>query len=212
MSLAAPLLAQGDWIGVLVFIVIAIISILSQVLGKAKEAPRPRQRPRRPVQAGGGQRAPGQNVDDEINDFLRRAAQRHRGQVQPEAVDELVEADLVEDQPVGDGMKTHVDEYLDTQEFERQSAELGRRVVSAEQQLEGQIRQKFQHEVSGLAAKKGETAMPPGDLELPPITETVRSMPPTVAAGLAAMLSDTQNIRQAIVLSEIINRPEHRWS
>ena len=31
------------------------------------------------------------------------------------------------------------------------------------------------------------------------------------AAGLAAMLADHQGLRQAIVLNEILHRPEERW-
>jgi hypothetical protein len=38
------------------------------------------------------------------------------------------------------------------------------------------------------------------------------SLPATAAAGLAAMLASPTSLRQAILLSEIINRPEDRWS
>jgi hypothetical protein len=42
--------------------------------------------------------------------------------------------------------------------------------------------------------------------------EFVDSLPSTAAAGLAAMLASPGDLRQAILLSEILARPEHRWS
>ena len=36
-------------------------------------------------------------------------------------------------------------------------------------------------------------------------------MPATSAAGFAALLADADSIRQAIILNEILQRPEHRW-
>ncbi len=70
-----PLADGGDVIGVVVFLVIMVVSAISQVVGKKKEAqPRPKPRPRPPVrqaQAGPPRQDP---VAGELEDFLRRAA------------------------------------------------------------------------------------------------------------------------------------------
>src|SRR5688572_6491838 len=81
-----------DWISVIIPIVVAIIWVLNQVIGKLGQPQN--QGPRRPVAQP--QPRPQPKVEDEIEAFLRRAAQQRGGQAprpstpQPAAPRQLV--------------------------------------------------------------------------------------------------------------------------
>lgn len=85
MQIVPLLAAMQDWFTVLVPIVFAIIWMLNQLFGKAN-APQPRPRPGIPrpnPPPGGAPPRPAQppaNVNQEIENFLRRAAQARSGQ------------------------------------------------------------------------------------------------------------------------------------
>jgi len=91
-----------------------------------------------------------------------------------------------------------INQDLNTSRFQRHARELGEEVVHAESHFEEHLHSVFDHQLGRL----GEGSAPkPGEA----------GIPATAAAGLAAMLADAQSLRQAIVLSEILSRPEHRW-
>jgi hypothetical protein len=70
----------------------------------------------------------------------------------------------------------------------------------------------FDHNLSQLESVAGETAAPPVAAEPAELAEpTIADIPITSAAGLAALLASTESVRQAIVLNEILHRPEERW-
>ena len=227
MSSMLPL-AAGDWIGVVVFLVIMIISAISQMAGNKKEAPRPpaprprAQPPARPAQAGGGgQQGP---IARELEEFLRRAGGHPQGRppqqagvppqprpaarppvarpaqarpvvaqpVEPENIDELEVIESVADHVghnVG-GLQEKLDRRTDqpaglSNDFNRPMGQFGSDPAQATQ--------------AGALVEPGSQ----GEFE---------SLPPTVAAGMAAILTTPTSLRQAILLSEIIQRPEHRWT
>ena len=164
MSPFAMLLAQAlDAVGVVVVILTVIVFLVSQVAnmfgqqrGAGGDGPRPA---RRPQQA---------DVEDEIGEFLRRAAQRSAGQPQSTA------------RPLP-------------------PARMGKQLPVAEVVEE---------------VRAGSRAVEPGDepatLDAPP-TLGPAAMPPTAAAGLAALFASAQTVRQAIIIHEILQRPEQRW-
>jgi hypothetical protein len=101
--------------------------------------------------------------------------------------------------------------HLDTGEIERRSEQLGVGVARAEAELDEHLHEALDHEVSSLSRAAGETAMPPAS-EVPPGAEAAPPEPLlTGAAGIAAVLSDMENIRQAIIINEILHRPVERW-
>lgn len=228
MIAAIPLIADAsDVIGVVVFLVILIISAISQAIGKAKEAQQ-QQRPRPPVRPAPNPQDP---VVRELDEFLRRAAAGGKAQPKParprqqaapvrpqpqaarpvaprapaapkappvlvaqpvlaQAAEELEEIRL--EPAVTDRLSQAADQRLSSQKEQS----LGAGVAQAQRQMSQKLSEDFSHKVGRLAGAKQDAA-----------TE----LPATAAAGLAAMLASPVDVRQAILLSEILQRPEHRW-
>lgn len=227
MNSLAPLWAQipGELIGIAIMILVFVVPAILQMLNKKKEPQRP-PGARRPAGRPAGQPAAG-NVEDEIGEFLRRAAQRRGGreapppppaprQAPPPVMAQVVgggpdEVEPVSEVPVGDQVREHVAEYLDTGKFDRRADELGDEVAQADEQLDQRLQQVFGHDVSKLARKPGESASAPGVAEAEEPEDRVAELPSTAAAGLPVLLSTSENIRQAIIVNEILTRPEDRW-
>jgi hypothetical protein len=81
----------------------------------------------------------------------------------------------------------------------QQASSLGRRIIAEDQQFDQQLKSKFDHTVGTLAS---ETAT---EVALVPVARE------TPAAQIAAMLSNPEGVRQAIVLNEVLRRPTDRW-
>jgi len=193
----------------------------------------------RPGQARPGQPRPAAaEAEDEISQFLRAAAGRRNQAKQQEArpqeaqrqisrrqrpsrqqpsqqprrqkqaprrqreIETPVEAMVVEERPVGGRVSEHVDQYLSSDEFGQRAHQLGQEVSQADQRVEEHRREVFDHQVGTLSNKEESMSA-----ERPVAEE----FPMTTAAGLAALLADTNSIRQAIVINEILTRPEDRW-
>ena len=218
-----------DWIGIIVFILFIVIPAIGQIISSmSKDKPAKRVGGNRPQQPRGAR----VEMEDEIGAFLREAAQRKgeqgpavRGQQpgvrkpqQPpqrprRSQVEAVEAVIVEEPAVGGRVEREVQQHLDPSKFAKSSAELGGRVSQADQEVEQHLRQKFSGDVSRLQRQRGETAEAPTPVvKVSELEDAVDGMPKTAAAGLAALFANAQNIRQAIVINEILQRPEDRWS
>jgi hypothetical protein len=215
----------GDLAGIAAVIVIIFASAVWQWLVRSVQLERRMQQPGRPGPPA--DRPRDRTVDDEIGEFLRRAAQRRGPQAAPplqgaplrRAAEQPVQAEIVEEnaaaveKPVGRQVTQHVEAYLDSGEFARRSSELGGEVAQADAQLGEHLRQAFDHEVGKLAEKPGEAAAPPAvDESLLPAGDRLPSGPSPAAVELAALLGDIDGIRQAVVLNEILRRPEDRWA
>ncbi len=211
MSLPAPLAAAdiGQIIGIVAVVLFLLVTKGAQMFAHMQRPP-----------AGGPRRnaPPGRdsNVQSEIDEFLRRVSERRgRGQAAaapPRRPETPVTAQLVEeplsDEPVGAGVGKQVEKYLDTEEFSRRTAQLGGEVAQADAEINQHLKQVFGHDVSQLAKKPGESAAPPGLAETP---AAAPAAPAPALAALLALLGDAEGIRQAIVLNEILQRPEERW-
>ena len=217
----APLWALGvqELIGV-VLVILFVVSAALQMLARKNQPQRP-----------GGGRPPGRpaggEVEDEIGEFLRRAAERGRPRqppplpkpriAPPPAMAQVVgqhpvEAEVVRERALGNKLREQVGDYLDSGGFVRRASELGEEVAQADDLLEQRLEEKFDHEVSRLAGVPGESADAPGVAEAEQAEDRVAEFPPTAAAGLPVLLSTAENIRQAIIINEILNRPEDRWT
>lgn len=224
MIAPAPLWAQGfDVIMILIIVFGIIVPLVMQVVEKLKEVQQ--------KAAGGGQQRPGRpqgpaqaprpaDVEDEIGEFLRRAAERRqRGQpAQAQAVprpaqptrrlvpQQPLEAVLVEEPPPHVELSQQIERDLDTRKFAERARQLERRAAQIRRKAEQHAHQVFDHAVGHLTdspAAPGETGAPPvalGD-----------QVGPGLAAGLPALLASPVGLRQAVVLAEILQRPEHRW-
>ena len=238
----------GDFVGFAIFAIVALISVVGQFLNKQREekaaaeqlakrraaraAGQPQPQP--PKKAGG--------LEDEIGEFLRRAAKGRAGQperpaapeagqpaqaglpprpVQPRAqagrpqqrrpAQRPVQAQVVEPQrpPVGEGVKEAVEKDLNTSVFQQRAQSLGEETRQTRQTTEQRLHKKFDHELGSLEAESHKRAKSATKAK-EPAAEPL-AVPATSAAGFAALLANVDNVRQAVVLNEILQRPEHRW-
>lgn len=93
----------------------------------------------------------------------------------------------------------HVRQHLDTRDIVAHAENLGEEVGLADEKLEGHLHDVFDHSVSRMENQKqssGET-----------IASSNRNTS-RIAAELHAMLRSPKSVRQAIVLAEILKRPE----
>jgi hypothetical protein len=250
----------GDLIGLAVFIVMGILWALGQILGKvAKGGQPPVPRANLPP-PGPAARPPAprpQQVDDEIEAFLRRAAQARAGQPpapphpqqppagqpfrppaqqvpprpqqppvrppqprqQPSRIGPpspprpapppqrgaVVPVQLVEeDSPaLRTSVEQHVAQHFDTRQFEERASHLGEGVDQADERMEARIHQSLDHSLGQLGAQA-----PAAVSAAQQAQRTQLSSYAAAAAGLAHLLVDPQNLRQAIILNEVLRRPD----
>jgi hypothetical protein len=205
----------GDWLIPLIIILFVIISAASQALGKLREADRQRQR-------RGLARPPagGEPVRDEIGEFLRRAKRGPAaGRPQPAArpggrparsgrqptPQGLAEVELVE--PEDTGVAGRGGRGLPSESVPTLVSD----VAEADDRLEQHLHGTFDHRLGTLGASPGESAEGPQPAEAETPADRVSSVPATAAVGLAAMLAGPTSLRQAILLYEVLRRPEDRW-
>lgn len=158
------------------------------------------------------------DLDDEISDFLRQATQsrgaqpdhaaRQRRADQSLTMAEIVMAEEVSVPGLGNiqqgvDLERRVAEHLSTRNFEQRAASLGGQIIKAKHEFDERIEYEMHHEVSSLAG--GESAQTWGVAD-------DGLLPLTTAADIAALLADPVRIRQAILVNEILQRPEQRWT
>jgi hypothetical protein len=218
MNAFVPLLAAVDFHDVVRIAVLLLLfgaPIVSRLVVKIKQIPPPAKRPIPP------QPVP-LDVADEIEEFMQRAAKRQLSpkgerrvaseQSSPAAtVAEPIRAEVVAEKPVGGQVGDHVRKYLDEQEFSRREDALGKEVAQADKEIDQRLHQTFDHRVSELEAVPGEAAAPPIAYEPPDLVGTAADIPASFATGLLDLVGNPDSLRQAIILSEILHRPEERW-
>ncbi len=187
-----------------IFVVLGLLRLIS-LMQRAQQPPA-----RRPPPAANPPGDP--SVQEEIDEFLRRVS-GGRGQARPAAGQSArpetpVTAEVVDEtaaEPVGAQVGKQVETYLDTGEFSRRTSQLGGEVAQADEEIGHRLKQVFGHDVSQLAKKPGEAAAPPA------ADETALAPAALPLAGLIEMLANADGVRQAIVISEVLRRPEDRW-
>ncbi len=231
----APFLLAAVDVAEVIRILVVIVIFVVIMIGKLMSSMRVPQRPpgpmrppvlppQQPRQAQQPQAPRPKTVKEEIDEFLRRAAMQKQGQAatgeqarrisQPMVPlsqrSEPVEAEVVRQRPVGGEVSEHVKKYLDEKQFDQRAAKLGGDVAAADEKIEQHLKQVFGHGISKLAAQGGETAAPPRP-QLTGYFQDESPALPAAGAGLAAMLNNIDDLRQAIVLNEILQRPIDRW-
>ena len=85
-------------------------------------------------------------------------------------------------------------------------------MAQADREIDQRLHQVFDHNVSNLELMPGEAATAPVVVAPLELTEqSLLDIPATFATGLSDLLADPDSVRQAIVLNEILHRPEERW-
>ncbi len=144
-------------------------------------------------------------MSDDLEAFLRQAARRRAAKKRPriELIDEpIAEAEIVESKPprisaAGPAPSASAEP---PSRFDTRAAELGKTVGQADDLLEARLHETFDHQLGGLRRRSSDVA--PG---------TPRVDTNSEIAKLVRILRDPASLRQAVVLREIIDRPEHRW-
>ncbi len=187
---------------VIVFIIIPLIGVVASKLREIAQ-------PANPVAPGRGDSV---RIQEQIDEFLRRAAQRRGG---PAVVEAPQPAEIIadEDVPVGGRVGQQVQKYLDTSDFRRRSDELGVEVAQADQQFTQHVGQAFSGQVGRLASRPGEAAQPVEVVEVEAGGPEYLSRPtldalPLAGSGLADLLGSPENIAQAVIMAEILRRAD----
>jgi hypothetical protein len=233
------LIAAGDLWSLVVPIVFFIIYALNHLLGAKGNRPPARNPQRRPPpeRAEHPPQPLGQPADPmtgdpsqlnaEIEQFLRRATERRgdrsgrerAGSVKPPPkAPQKPLRDTRREQPVDvvpierpqlSSVSASVEKHLTERDrgFTSRAEHLADDIVRADQQMEDHLQKAFSHRVGTLPDTAPKASTTPATDTVP---QVVAGISP-VAAGVIAILSDPKNLRQAVVLSEILDRPEHRW-
>lgn len=204
---APILLAARDPAIVIVIVLFVVIPLIGVVTSKIRDA---MQTPLRPPTGQPG----GARIQEQIDEFLRRASQRRTGPT--EAAEEPIEAEVIDDdEPVGDRVGRQTQKYLDNSEFRRHSDQLGDDVAAGDRQFSQHVTEAFRGEVGRLKERRGESSVSPqvesGDKpESEDISRPMLEALPIAGSGLADFLGDSDAIVKAIIMSEILHRPD--WS
>lgn len=223
------LFAALDWVQVLIAIVVFVIwgiNHLVSSVGKAKPQQRPRPAPPRNV-VPKNQPAPAQNLSGEIEDFLKRAAQKRQDKSRRKKPEPVVEKKVVvPPKPVtmlsdtsdqdfevrtGQSVADHVREHLDNRQFSQRAEHLGDQGINkGDLEREAHRKQVFDHQLGRLA----DTSNQQSEKILTAQAATRQATTDAAAAAaipIASMLANPESLKQAVILNEILSRPEHRW-
>jgi hypothetical protein len=210
MMHAWVLLAVGmdEWVKFGILVVMGVIYLINYLIGAAGKGQQRRQarpQPRGPRPGGRPE------VQDEVAEFLKRAAEKRSGAKTAEARPpqprrlapaEIVEAHAVEDASAGRWPQT-VQPHVDNRELTQRAAHLTH-VDRAETAFQAHM-QGLDHTVGSIQESSESSPQAPAATGGPQVTVA------PVHEILTALLSDPQNLRQAIILNQIIERPVERW-
>ncbi len=225
------LLADGDWVKLATFLVIGTFYLISFLAGKLRDRQVAKNRaPQRPPKADGADAIAG-----ELDEFLKKAQKRDptKQPVRPVAtpvvaaprsegrkprrrgddrgdptkrrtlaapLPTLTESRAKDDaqRKRSEGVEEHVRHAIDTQKFDQRAAQLGQ--LDASSQIGTNLQQSFSHQLGTLGPASSPAATAPAAAA--PAVDVARS-----AAPIAALLSGG-NLKQAVILKEILERPK----
>jgi hypothetical protein len=180
-----------------------------------------------------------EKMSDEIAEFLRRAAQRRAEQMQQQLEAQrraaqqqyappppmpsapprptlarplVVEAEILEDEepvslrPARSNVAQHVAQHLDTGDFAERAERLGDATEQADERMEQHLHQAFDHRLGSIGAST-ESIMA---AVTPEIDDEMKGRVVS-HHPILSLLRQPQSVRNAIVLSELLQRPEQNW-
>jgi hypothetical protein len=105
--------------------------------------------------------------------------------------------------PRSKSVADHVDEYVTSaaRQISEEAARLGDRVTQGDRQFNSQLQQKFDHEIGTFGDRRTERAP-----DQQPIAAPVNP-----AVTIATLLANADGMRQAMIINEVLRRPEERW-
>jgi hypothetical protein len=217
-------------------VLFALIYVVNHIMGAAAKHQRRQMRPEARPDPRAARPAGRQDVQDEVAEFLKRASEKRPGGKAPEgrpgqervdpriaemraaaqkrqaanrapAAAEIVEAREVRPleargmEPLPSARRP-VQTHVDTRELAERAGHLTH-VDQTEAAFQAHM-QSLDHQVGRI--NEAPSAAPASQADAGPQTTVA---PPNPI--LAALLADPQNLRQAIILNEILDRPIERW-
>ena len=134
-----------------------------------------------------------------IEEFLRQAAERRVNKPPPVVVPPVQgepEVLVADDRSLAD---THLEHHIDTSDLANHAEHLGDEVSRANDQVDQHVHDVFDHQVGEL---DGAYASP---------AATIPAEGDGLHHELKRALRSPQQVRRAVVFSEILRRPEWRW-
>jgi hypothetical protein len=217
------------WLVPAVFIVIYLINHLLSAGKGAGQQPAGQQRRRpageRPLRPQGAPEKGGQTqINTEIEQFLKRANQRRMEKGQREAVparpkpkeppkplsqplsEQAVDVIPLEHRDF-DSVSASVQQHLGGHQFDERAGHLADDISQADENMERHLQQAFGHRLGSLSNSDPLASSTPVT-DVQPMATDGRT---ATAKALAGLLANQDNIRQAIMLKEILERPVDRW-
>jgi hypothetical protein len=119
----------------------------------------------------------------------------------------VVDAEVIEaDEVSGADVAAYVQRHLGASQFQERASHLAERVRSSDEVFEAHLHETFEHRLGrlGPATSRAEDST----LDAEEQAAKAKSVTPN---ELARLIQSPQGIRNAIIVSELLNRPEHRW-
>jgi hypothetical protein len=122
---------------------------------------------------------------------------------------EVQDAEVIEAEEVsGDDVADYVTRHLDSSKFSQRASRLGSDIKSSDEDIEAHLHQTFEHRLGQLGASTTKAE----DSVLDEEENAARTAAAAITRiSLGAMLRSPQSLRNAIILSEVLNPPHHRW-
>ena len=152
-----------------------------------------------------------------IEEFLKMAAaRRQQGQQQqneirppqPQRRTEIVE--IVDEVEIVEPLRSssvgsHVRSHIDTSDIQQHASHLGERISSADERIERRLHSKFDHQVGRLADDQIQDR---GEVSAQTTSAFEAEDAPEKATELIELFRSPKNVRNAILINEILKLPE----
>lgn len=217
----------------ILFIIIAVVnSLWKAITGGAQQQNRPPQRGERPLPPPGQKPQPAQpgpqtvqeKLNAEIEEFLRRAndrrSEKNRRAGQPAQQQPKQQAQQPNVQGKSkqepsekkrrqqrESVSQSVEEHLGSRSFESREQNLAGDVARSELAMSQHVQHAFDHQLGSLGANTRSDDPSLGDETKATQTAEQRAE----ALAVAGLLVNQENLRRAVILREILERPVDRW-
>jgi len=171
----------------------------------------------------------------DIEEFLRRAAQRRAQQQQPPKPQaappqgppsqlqrpkpapprpvQILDAEIIDEVEIvepqvlrGSSVAAHVKDHIREGVFDEELSHLGEEVNRSDDRMEAHLHQYFEHDLGALGARTSAASDSSLDDDSP--GQRPKPVKPT---NYLELLQNPTSVRHAIILSEILARPMDRW-
>ena len=174
-------------------------------------------------------------MSGDIEEFLRRAAQRRAKQQQPAQPPikppqgpptqmrrpqpapprpvQITQAEVIDEVEIvephvlsGTTVEAHVEDHMRAGVFDERLSRLGEDVDRSDDRMEAHLHEVFEHELGTLGARTAKAADSSLDDDSPG-----QKRKPVKPTNYLELLQNPTSVRHAIILSEILARPLDRW-